>query len=120
MDNLDEATNITSITGDSKRLGSVILCNIINFNNFDSPDQSLALAGLEPAAYQSRQMNNKGKMVKRGSSSSRWSPLLRQYHKKIDKDKHYFVSVTHAAKKRVRIIYYLIKHHQFYDESKLL
>ncbi|NLT85918.1 MAG: IS110 family transposase, partial [Leuconostoc sp.] len=34
--------------------------------------------------------------------------------------KHYYVVMTHVAKKLVRIIYYLLKHHQYYDESKLI
>lgn len=133
MSTLNEAAIITSITGISNRLGSVILSEINNFNNFNTPDQLLAFAGLEPAIYQSGQVNSNGKMVKRGSASlrwalfqaaeyaSRWSPIFRQYRqKKINEGKHYFVAVTHVAKKLVRIIFYLIRHHQFYDESKLL
>jgi transposase len=133
MAGLDEATIIASITGISNRLGSVILAEISNLNNFKSPKQLLAFAGLEPSVYQSGQMNATGKMVKRGSTSlrwalfqaaeyaSRWSPALRQYRqKKLDEGKHYFVVMTHVAKKLVRIIYYLLKHRQYYDESKLI
>ncbi|CCJ66336.1 Mobile element protein [Leuconostoc pseudomesenteroides 4882] len=78
-------------------------------------------------------MNATGKIVKRGSTSlrwalcqaaeyaSHWSPTLRQYRqKKLDEGKHYYVVMTHVAKKLVRIIYYLLKHHQYYDESKLI
>lgn len=133
MGELDEATIITSITGISNRLGSVILAEISNLNNFKSPDQLLAFAGLEPSVYQSGQINATGKILKRGSTSlrwaliqaaeyaSRWSPALHQYRqKKLDEGKHYFVAMTHVAKKLVRIIYYLLKHHQCYDESKLI
>ncbi|MDI6667664.1 transposase [Leuconostoc falkenbergense] len=48
MAGLDEATIITSITGISNRLGSIILAEISNLNNFKSPDQLLAFAGLDP------------------------------------------------------------------------
>lgn len=133
MNSLDEAAIVTSITGISNRLGSVILAEINHINNFQSPDQLLAFAGLEPSVYQSGQMNATGKIVKRGSTSlrwalcqaaeyaSHWSPTLRQYRqKKLDEGKHYYVVMTHVAKKLVRIIYYLLKHHQYYDESKLI
>lgn len=133
MNSLDEAAIVTSITGISNRLGSVILAEVNNINNFHSPDQLLAFAGLEPSVYQSGQMSATGKMVKRGSTSfrwalfqaaeyaSHWSPTIRQYRqKKLGEGKHYYVVMTHVAKKLVRIIYYLLKHHQYYDESKLI
>ncbi len=84
---------------------------LVIFNNFKFPDQLLDFAGLEPAIYESGQMNNNVKMVKRESASVSWalfqaaesasqlSPLFCQYRqKKIDEGKHYFVFVTHVDK----------------------
>lgn len=85
---------ITSIPGISNRLGSVIISEIKNINNFRSPSQLLAFAGMEPSINQSGKHDGKGKMVKRGSSSLRWalhqaarliaihSPLFRAYFTK--------------------------------------
>ncbi|MGQ4572693.1 IS110 family transposase [Leuconostoc pseudomesenteroides] len=55
------------------RLGSVILAKINHINNFQSPDQLLAFAGLEPSVYQSGETNATDKIVKRGSTSLRWA-----------------------------------------------
>lgn len=130
---LNEATILTSVTGISNRSGGVILAEGNNINNFHSPDQLLALTGLEPSVYQSEQMNATGKMVKSRSTAWRWMlfqateyascwlSTLRQYRqKKLDEGKHYYAVMTHVAKKLVRIIYYLLKHHHYYDEFKLL
>ncbi|WP_273754875.1 transposase [Leuconostoc mesenteroides] len=108
MRTLNEAAIITSITGISNRLSSVVSSEI---NNFKFPDQLLDFAGLEPAIDESGQMNNNVKMVKRESASVSWavfqadesasqlSPLFCQYRqKKIDESKHYFVFVTHVDK----------------------
>jgi transposase len=58
---------IMTITGIGQRLGAVILAEIKNINNFKTPAQLQAFAGLEPAIYQS------GQMVKRGSSYLRYA-----------------------------------------------
>ena len=67
----DIASPITSIPGISNRLGSVIISEIRNINNFKTPAQLLAFAGMEPSVHQSGTHDGKGKMVKRGSSSLR-------------------------------------------------
>lgn len=130
MDQID--SKILSIPGISYGLGSVILAEIRNINNFKNPSQLLAFAGLEPSIYQSGQMDNEGKMVKRGSSHlrsalikaarlvARWSPVFSNYlSKKISQGKHYNVAVSHVAKKLVRIIFYLLKTNTSFDEDKL-
>ena len=62
---------ITTVPGISNRLGSVILAEIRNINTFNNPAQLQAFAGLEPAIYQSGQLDTRGKLVKRGSSHLR-------------------------------------------------
>lgn len=121
---------ITSIPGISNHLGSVILAEVRNINNFKNPAQLLAFSGMEPSVNQSGSHDGKGKMVKRGSSSLRWalhqaarlvaihSPLFRNYmQKKIREGKHYNVALSHVAKKLVRIIFHLLKNNVTYVEK---
>ena len=123
---------ITSIPGIGTRLGAIILAEIKNIRNFKNPNQLQAFAGLDPAIYQSGQMDNTGHMVKRGSSYLRYaliqaaklisiySPHFKAYLKlKISQGKHYNVAVTLVAKKLIRIIYHLLKNNQTFDEAKL-
>lgn len=123
---------ITSITGIGTRLGAIILAEIKNIHNFKNPNQLQAFAGLDPAIYQSGQMDNTGHMVKRGSSYLRYaliqaaklisiySPHFKAYLRlKISQGKHYNVAVTHVAKKLTRIIFHLLKTNQQFDETKL-
>lgn len=123
---------ITSITGIGQRLGAITLAEIKNIHNFKTPSQLQAFAGLEPSIYQSGTMDITGHMVKRGSSYLRYaiiqaakllanySPHFRAYLRlKISQGKHYNVAVSHVAKKLIRIVYYLLKTNQSFDESKL-
>ncbi|CAM3026960.1 transposase [Lactococcus hircilactis] len=123
---------ITSITGIGVRLGAVILAEIKSIHNFKTPGQLQAFAGLEPSIYQSGTMDITGHMVKRGSSYLRYaliqaakllanySPYFKAYlWLKISQGKHYNVAVSHVAKKLIRIIYYLLKTNQTFDERKL-
>ena len=123
---------ITSIPGIGSRLGAIILAEIKTIHNFKNPNQLQAFAGLEPAIYQSGQMDNTGHMVKRGSSYLRYaliqaaklismySPHFKAYLRlKISQGKHYNVAVTLVAKKLIRIIYHLLKNNQTFDEAKL-
>ncbi|MBN2922119.1 MAG: IS110 family transposase [Lactobacillus sp.] len=123
---------ITSITGIGQRLGAIILAEIKNIHNFKTPSQLQAFAGLEPSIYQSGTMDITVHMVKRGSSYLRYaliqaaklianySPHFRAYLRlKISQGKHYNVAVSHVAKKLIRIVYYLLKTNQSFDESKL-
>ena len=123
---------ITSIPGIGTRLGAIILAEIKTIHNFKNPNQLQAFAGVDPAIYQSGQMDNAGHMVKRGSSYLRYaliqaaklmsvySPHFKAYLRlKISQGKHYNVAVTHVAKKLTRIIYHLLKTNQLFDETKV-
>ncbi|SUN56957.1 transposase [Streptococcus equinus] len=48
---------ITSITGIGNRLGAIILAKIKTIHNFKNSNQLQAFAGLDPAIYQSGQMD---------------------------------------------------------------
>lgn len=123
---------ITSIPGIGSRLGAIILAEMKTIHNFKNPNQLQAFAGLDPAIYQSGQMDNTGHMIKRGSSYLRYaliqaaklisiySPHFKAYLKlKISQGKHYNVAVTLVAKKLIRVIYHLLKTNQTFEEAKL-
>lgn len=131
MDQMDSP--ILSIPGISYRLGSVILSEIRTISNFKTAAQLLAFEGMEPSVYQSGQFEGTGIMVKRGSPHLRWamhnaarlvaqySPTFRSYfEKKLAEGKHYNVALSHVAKKLTRIIFYLLKTDQTFDESRLV
>ena len=114
---------ITTIPGIGLRMGAMMLAEVGDFSNFDSPDKILAYAGLSPSTYQSGQLNNcYAHMEKRGSKYLRfaifnatkyvchWDPVFADYlAKKRAEGKHYNVAISHAAKKLVRLIYALQK-----------
>ena len=110
---------ITTIPGIKKRMGAIILAEIGDFSRFNNPDQILAYAGLSPSTYQSGKMiSSYARMEKRGSRYLRyalfnatkyvciWNPTFKTYlAKKRAEGKHYFVAISHACKKLVRLIY---------------
>jgi len=121
---------IVSVTGIGDRLGAVILAEIRDINNFSNPAQLQSFAGLDPSVYQSGESVLTGRMVKRGSPHLRWailqaaklatnySPKLNEYlQKKLAEGKHYNCAITHVAKKLMRIIFYLLKNNQPFDEQ---
>ena len=121
---------ITTIPGMGLRMGAMILAEVGDFANFDSPDKILAYAGLSPSTYESGKLKATGTyahMEKRGSRYLRyaifnatkyvciWDPTFAAYlAKKRAKGKHYNVAISHAAKKLVRVIYALQKSGQAY------
>ena len=129
MDDLDSP--ITTIPGVGPQMGAMILAEIGDFSNFDSPDKVLAYAGLSPSTYQSGQLKNcYPHMEKRGSRYLRyalfnaaryvciWDPTFAAYlAKKRGEGKHYFVAISHAAKKLVRLIFALEKSGQVYRQA---
>ncbi len=120
---------ILTIPGIGYRMGAMILAEIGDFSSFDSPDKILAYAGLSPSTYQSGQLTSShSHMEKRGSRYLRyaifnaakfvcnWDPTFADYlAKKRLEGKHYYVAVSHAAKKLVRLIYALEKSRQPYS-----
>ncbi len=126
---MDEINSpILSIPGISYRMGAMIIAEIGDFSRFDSPDKLLAYAGISPSTYQSGQLDNShSRMEKRGSKYLRyalfnatvyvchWNPTFNAYlNKKRAEGKHYYVAISHAAKKLVRLIYQLEKTGQQY------
>ena len=110
-----------TIPGMGPRMAAVIKAEVGDFSRFSSPNKLLAYAGLSPTTYQSGQLTSTyAKMEKRGSRYLRfalfnatkyvclWDPVFRAYlEKKRGEGKHYYVALSHAAKKLVRVIYHL-------------
>ena len=110
---------ITTIPGIKNRMGAMILAEIGDFSRFENADQILAYAGLSPSTYQSGQLTSSyAHMEKRGSRYLRyalfnatiyvcvWDPVFNAYlAKKRAEGKHYYVAISHACKKLVRMIY---------------
>lgn len=112
---------ILSIPGISYRMSAMIIAEIGDFKKFDSADKIHAYAGLSPTTYQSGQLDSShSRMEKRGSKYLRyalfnatvyvctWDPAFNTYPaRKRSEGKHYYVAISHAAKKLVRLIYHL-------------
>ncbi len=122
---------ILSIPGISYGMGAMIIAEIGDFTKFNSPDKILAYAGVSPTTYQSGQLANcHAKMEKRGSKYLRyalfnatiyvcnWNPHFNEYlSKKRAEGKHYYVAISHATKKLVRLIYHLEKSGELFQSS---
>ena len=119
---------ITTIPGLDVQMGAMILAEAGDLSRFESPDKLLAYAGLSPSTHQSGHMRNcYPHMEKRGSRYLRYAlfntakyvclndPTYREYlAKKRAEGKHYFVAISHACKKLVRLIFALEKSRQPY------
>lgn len=117
---------LISIPGISYVLAGIIISEIGDISRFDTPAKLLAFAGLEPSTHQSGNFtSDHATMVKRGSKYLRWALLtatrlvcmrdevFRSYRDKKQKEgKHYFVALSHASKKLMRVIFYMLKNNQ--------
>lgn len=122
---------ILTIPGISYRMGAMIIAEIGDFSRFSSADKILAYAGLSPTTYQSGNLDSShAHMEKRGSKYLRyalfnatifvchWDPTFNAYlAKKRAEGKHYYVAISHAAKKLVRVIYKLETSGELYNKA---
>ena len=132
MDVIDSP--ILSIPGIGQNLGAMIVAEIGDFSRFENPDKILAFAGCSPSTYQSGQLySSHAKMEKRGSRYLRWAllnaaayvcnwePTFAAYlAKKRAEGKHYYVAISHAAKKLVRVLYHLETTGETYRPTPIL
>lgn len=117
------ASPITTIPGIGRNIGAMIISEIGDFSRFSSPDKILAYAGFSPSIYQSGKLDNcYAHMEKRGSRYLRyalfhaaklvcnWDKTFADYlAKKRAEGKHYYVAISHAVKKLVRVIFHIEK-----------
>ena len=120
-----------TIPGIGYNLAAMIIAEIGDFGNFNSPDKILAYAGLSPSTYQSGQLlSTYSHMEKRGSRYLRYAlynatklvcirdnTFAAYLAKKRAEGKHYNVAISHAAKKLVRVIYHLEKTGEVYKAA---
>ena len=116
-------TTILTIPGIGYATAASILAEVGDFSHFETPDKTLAFAGMSPSTYQSGQLTNcYAHMEKRGSKYLRfalynatkyvcnWDSNFSAYlAKKRSEGKHYNVALSHATKKLVRLIFALEK-----------
>ena len=109
-------------------MGVMIISEIGDFSRFASSDKILAYAGLSPSTYQSGKLNNcYSHMEKSGSRYlryalfnvtqyvCRWDSTFSEYlSRKRAEGKHYYVAISHAVKKLVRVIFHLERIGQTY------
>ena len=119
---------IATIPGIGTQTAAVIMAEVGDFSAFSSPDKILAYAGMSPSTYQSGQLTGShAHMEKRGSKYLRtalfnaaervchWEPAFKAYlAKKRAEGKHYYVAISHAVRKLVRLIYAMMKRGQPY------
>lgn len=119
----DIQSPVLSIPGIGYVLGAILISEIGSIENFTNPAKLLAFAGLDPAIYQSGQYNaSSTPMVKRGSTYLRWGLMQAArlvayrdetfstyFGKKLSEGKHYYVALTHVAKKLVRVLFHLLR-----------
>lgn len=117
MDELNSP--ILSIPGISYRMGAMILAKIGDFSRFNSLNKLLAYAGLSPSTYQSGKLDNAyAHIEKHGSRYLRyafynstnhvciWNASFAAYlARKRAEGKHYNGTISHTAKKLVRLIF---------------
>lgn len=117
------ASPITTIPGIGRNMGAMIISEIGDFSRFSSPDKILAYASFSPSIYQSGKLDNcYAHMEKRGSRYLRyalfhaaklvchWDKTFADYlAKKRAEGKHYYVAISHAVKKLVRVIFHIEK-----------
>lgn len=112
--------NISSIPGVGKVATAGIISEIGSFELFDSYEKILSFAGLEPSTKQSGAMDLNGHMVKHGSGYLRYYLMYaaqttlmhipeyyEYYQKKRNEGKAHWVSISHVAKKLLRMMYHL-------------
>jgi len=117
-------------------MGPISLATILgefgDLSRFPGAEQCIAYAGVDVGISQSGTKCHRGKMVKRGSSHLRYAlmnvvravcihtPTFKEYwvKKKVAGHKFLRVADSHAAKKLVRVIYYLETHNTKYDPSR--
>lgn len=123
-------TTLLTIPGIGVITGSIILAEIGDINRFNTDDELLAYAGLDPSVYQSGKYEGNFKISKRGSPILRWAifqaakitvihdPVFKAYHeKKLSQGKHYFTAIGHSTKKLLRVIRSILKNNSVYVKS---
>jgi transposase len=126
---VDESqTTLLSVPGVGYTTGAIILAEIGDIHRFNTDDQLLAFAGLDPSVYQSGKFEGNYKISKRGSSILRFAiyhvaqaavkfdPVFKAYYlKKKAEGKRHRVIIGHVTKKILRVIRSILKNNSIYS-----
>jgi transposase len=132
LSQIDYGKIITSIPGVGIITGAMIVSEIGDINNFQTPHQLLAFSGLDPIVNESGNFESSyNKPSKRGSKYLRWAihqvssgiwkwdkTFNDYYNKKIKEGKHHYVAIGHIDKKLVRVIFSLLKNNKLFTPQK--
>lgn len=123
---------ITTIPGISLITAATIIGEFEDITRFDSPNQMLAYAGIDPSKNQSGTEDFKGHMVKHGSGHLRYvlfncvpmvclhNPIFYGFYcKKIQEGKARRVAQSHVIKKLIRVIFTLEKNNVSFNPNLL-
>lgn len=115
-------SHIHTIKGISIITATGIYAEFGNISHYETFNQMLAYAGLDPSRNESGEEKHNGHMVKHGSGHLRQlimnaadsfalhNPVIYQYQsKKRNEGKHWRVAQSHVARKLIRVIFYLEK-----------
>lgn len=117
------ASPITTIPCIGYSMRAMIISKIGDFRRFSFQNKVLAYAVLSPSTYQSGKLDNcYSHMAKHGSQYLRyalfnvtkyvchWDNMFAEYlFKKRTECKHYYIAISHAVKKLIKVIFYLEK-----------
>lgn len=125
-------SHLQSIPGIGDVTAPVILAEIGNINNFNSPSKLTAFAGIDPSENQSGNKKSVDeKISKRGSPylrhaiyqaafiASNNDPVMHDYYiKKRAEGKHHYVALAGVERKLLGIIFHVLKENRDYRPSK--
>ena len=121
---------VMSIPGVAFISGSVILSEIGNYRDFQTPDQLAKWCGLNPGENESAGKKKKCGITKRGSKhirvvlvqaaqtiSNMKNTRLSRFFQRLSKKKEHNVAIVAVARKLICLIYHLLINQELYQEA---
>lgn len=125
-------SHLQSIPGIGDVTAPVILAEIGNINNFNSPSKLTAFAGIDPSENQSGNKKSVDEKISKSGSpylrhaiyqaafiASNNDPVMHDYYiKKRAEGKHHYVALAGVERKLLGIIFHVLKENRDYRPSK--
>lgn len=120
---------LMSMTGIDYFSAMLIMSEIGDITRFDHPSKLVSWSGLCPTIHQSGNSLYMGRM-KDGNKKIRWIMIqaantavrtdnrMRNYYTRIVKRHGHSVAITHVANKMIRIMWYMLKNKETYQDGK--
>lgn len=123
---------LTTITGIKELAAATILGEIGDIRYFQSPEELVAFAGLDPSTFQTGSFTGtRGRISKRGNAYLRRSlwlaavvasvsnPALRPFYLRLRRaGKHHFHAVTATARKLTHVVWRILKDNRPFDPTR--